>query len=404
MLSPQTLTLAARLVETRQRRDAARALAAHLGAEDMMVFIEDPETRVFLPAPGFPQTLPRARRWHAFLAACVRAGAHMDKVPFPDAATMTTATGIAQDRSAIVLLDGAPCAADMSAASLLLPLLAAAFRGEQAAHAAAAQAALARQAAAEAEILARSLDSARIELQEALHARDEFLLSITHDLKTPLAAIKGLAQMLHRQIERSHLPDAAKLADRLALIDQAATKMTAMINELIDLARLQIGEPFDLDLHQVDLVALVRQLIIEHQQSSRHHRFHIEAAASELTGIWDATRLERAIGNVLINAIKYSPEDTDITIRLARETEEEHSWAVLTIQDQGIGIPASDLPHIFDRFHRARNVAGHIAGTGIGLASARQIIERHGGTITATSTEGTGSTFTIRLPLRESWH
>ena len=116
-------------------------------------------------------------------------------------------------------------------------------------------------------------------------------------------------------------------------------------------------------------------------------------------GYWDTTRLERVISNLISNAIKYSPDGSEVVIEMMREDDEATSWAVLKVRDQGIGIPAKDLPFIFDRFHRGSNVVGRIEGTGLGLASARQIIEHHGGTIEATSQEGAGSTFIVRLPL-----
>jgi signal transduction histidine kinase len=398
-LAAQTLALVVQLVDATQRRAAALALAAHLGAMDLIVFIEDPEVDMLLPAPGFPQTLPRARLWRAFLARSSELSYHQADLPFPDAATMTPAIGIVRGGAALVLLGGTPHPADVQEICQLLPLLGAALRGEQAAQVAAAQAALARKAAAQAEVLAASLDAARRDLQAALRARDEFLLSITHDLKTPLAAIKGLAQVLGRQLKRSSLPEAEKLADRLGLIDSTATKMAGMINALLDLARVQLGEPLDLDLRPTDLVALVRQLVAEQQQISGRHPFRIAITEPELTGLWDTDRLERALTNLLANAIKYSPNGGDITVTLMQEERGDGPWAVLSVQDRGIGIPAADLPHIFERFHRAGNAIQLTSGTGIGLASARQIIEQHGGAIAVTSEEGAGSTFTVQLPL-----
>ena len=104
---------------------------------------------------------------------------------------------------------------------------------------------------------------------------------------------------------------------------------------------------------------------------------------------------------MLSNAIKYSPEGGAITVTVAREETEGATWAILSVADAGIGIPASELSQIFDRFHRAKNVIKQIKGSGIGLASARHIIEQHGGSISVTSQEGNGSTFTIRLPLSQ---
>jgi signal transduction histidine kinase len=112
--------------------------------------------------------------------------------------------------------------------------------------------------------------------------------------------------------------------------------------------------------------------------------------------------MERVIRNMLDNAIKYSPAGGDIVVRADAEECGDGTWAVLAIQDRGIGIPAADLPFVFDRFHRGGNVAGRIAGSGIGLTGARQIVEQHGGAIAVESREGEGSTFTLRLPLAPS--
>jgi signal transduction histidine kinase len=101
------------------------------------------------------------------------------------------------------------------------------------------------------------------------------------------------------------------------------------------------------------------------------------------------------LANLLANVVKYSPAGGKITVMV----KEEGQWAIVAVHDEGIGIPAVDLPHIFERFHRASNVPGQVEGTGIGLASAYQIVAQHGGSITVTSTEGAGSTFTVRLPL-----
>jgi signal transduction histidine kinase len=89
-----------------------------------------------------------------------------------------------------------------------------------------------------------------------------------------------------------------------------------------------------------------------------------------------------------------------VSVRLGREAGPGGPWAVLAVRDEGVGIPAADLPHIFERFRRGSNVLGRVEGTGIGLASARAIVEQHGGSIAVESVEGEGSTFTVRLPLR----
>jgi signal transduction histidine kinase len=131
------------------------------------------------------------------------------------------------------------------------------------------------------------------------------------------------------------------------------------------------------------------------QHTSESHHLLFEPTVTELVGNWDATRLERVIANLLSNAIKYSPSGDDVLVEVSRDD----SWAVVSVADHGLGIPAADLPHIFERFRRASNVAGQIAGSGLGLAGARDIVEQHVGTISVHSDEGRGSTFVVRLPL-----
>ena len=238
--------------------------------------------------------------------------------------------------------------------------------------------------------------------QEAIRTHEELFSIVSHDLKNPVATIKGFAQLLQRIVHRlktSNEEASQQLLNGLSRIDATATRMTTLINELLDLASLQIGKPLELDQKDTDLVALTHQIITAFQQTTEQHNFRIQVYVPELRGYWDATRLERVISNLVSNAVKYSPDGGEVVVELAREDEETASWAVLKVQDQGIGIPAQDLPFIFDRFHRGSNVAGRIQGTGLGLASARQIVEQHGGTIEATSQEGTGARFIVRLPL-----
>ena len=108
------------------------------------------------------------------------------------------------------------------------------------------------------------------------------------------------------------------------------------------------------------------------------------------------------LANVLSNAVKYSPNGGTITVSVSREDHPPGPRAVVTVRDQGLGIPAADLPRVFERFHRGQNVVGQIRGTGIGLSGSRQIVEQHGGTIGVESQEGAGATFTVRLPLVSS--
>lgn len=234
--------------------------------------------------------------------------------------------------------------------------------------------------------------------------KDAFLAAASHDLKNPLTAIKARAQVLQRRAQRVGGADGTALAEGLHGIDGAATRLAGMINELLDATRIQMGRPLDLDRRPMDLVALANQVVADFRPAADRHEIVVESSMPEVSGEWDRSRLERVLTNLLSNAVKYSPEGGRIRIRVALE-DGAGRWAVLSVSDEGVGIPTSELDQVFERFYRASNVAGRIEGTGIGLSGARQIVEQHGGSIDVESTqagadgEGGGSTFTIRLPV-----
>ena len=228
-------------------------------------------------------------------------------------------------------------------------------------------------------------------------ARDDLLASVSHDLKNPLTAIQGLAELSRKQAARGSTPSSERMAARQGGIVTAATQMTALLNELLDVMQLQMGRPLALDRRPADLVALVER-VVAHQREIGAHPIHVDADALEIICTVDVDRMERVVGNLVSNAIKYSPGGKAVAVRLACEQETGETWSVLAVQDHGVGIPAEDLPHVFERFYRADNV-GDVQGTGIGLASVREIVEQHGGTAVATSAQGQGTTITVRLPL-----
>ena len=250
-----------------------------------------------------------------------------------------------------------------------------------------------------------AIDNARLyqQAQQALRARDRFLATVSHDLRTPLTAIKGYAQVLRRAAARVAGPVAGRLDEGLTHIESTAGRMSGMVNELLDVARLELGQTLELDRARVDLTRLARRAV-ESQPALAAERIvvRVEAGAEELVGRWDAARLERVLENLLSNAEKYSPDGGEIGVRLAREEDESGVWAVLAVEDRGIGVPAADLPHVFDRFYRATNASGRIPGSGLGLAGVRDVVERHGGRVTVESQEGKGSSFAVRLPLDPS--
>jgi signal transduction histidine kinase len=237
------------------------------------------------------------------------------------------------------------------------------------------------------------VQQATAELREQITLRDEFMSTVSHDLKSPLTFIKGMANLRRRRATAT--PDNAQLLDALEQIEASAGRMAAQLDELVDASRLEAGVTIELRRLPVDLVELARNAVDQHRHTTDRHALYVTSSDLEaLVGTWDPVRLGRVLDNLLDNAIKYSPRGGTVEVSLSVED----SCAVLRVSDRGEGIPTADLPHIFERFHRGRNVEGRIPGTGIGLAGVQRIIELHQGTIEVESAVGFGTTFTIRLP------
>jgi PAS domain S-box-containing protein len=235
------------------------------------------------------------------------------------------------------------------------------------------------------------------EAQEEMRLREQLLAVVAHDLRVPLTAIKGTADVLQRHIAAGRL-DPNRLADQATRISQAAAAMASQIAEVLDAARLHAGEALTLERTRTDLVALTYRVVSQAQVAATEHRIRVDSALPELVGEWDAVRIERVLGNLLANAVKYSPDGGTITVQIDRESQGDREWARVAVRDQGVGIPAAALNRVFDRYYRAPNVVGRFPGEGIGLSGALPIVHQHGGSIDVQSQEGQGSTFTIRLP------
>jgi signal transduction histidine kinase len=149
----------------------------------------------------------------------------------------------------------------------------------------------------------------------------------------------------------------------------------------------------------VDLVAIAREIIGLEQLVAADHTIHLTCDVSRpLRGSWDVGQVQRMLANLINNAVKYSPPGASIDVRLSYEVSDEMQWAVVSVSDQGIGIPAHDLPFIFEPFHRGSNV-GSVNGTGLGLASVWHTVRGQNGRLWVDSEVGRGTCVTVRLPL-----
>jgi signal transduction histidine kinase len=232
-----------------------------------------------------------------------------------------------------------------------------------------------------------------------------FVAAAAHDLKTPLTSLTLWLDTL--QVLKPRL-GAGNDTQAVALLNQALEQMHTLVerslhlvDQVLDVTRLEAGRPLPFAPGEVELVALARQ-VLQGRPQDRERLLRLDAAQSELWGWWDAGRLARLVENLLANAIKYSPRRQPITLRVALDHNGGQPWAVLEVEDHGIGIPSVELPHMFEPFHRAPNAPPTTSGNGLGLWGCRTIVEQHGGTVTIASREGEGTTVTVRLPVGSS--
>ncbi len=241
----------------------------------------------------------------------------------------------------------------------------------------------------------KQLTDINSKLQEAVSVRDEFLSIASHELRTPLTPLRLQVQGLVNSIRKGTLktlPD-----DRLGRLaetcDKSVSRLANLIDNLLDVSRINTGK-FNLSLDMVNLTELVEDVLVRHykeiEDSGSLISFHSD---KEVEGRWDHMRIEQVVINVMMNALKYGNGKA-----IAITIHEENDWAILKVQDHGLGIELKDQSRIFERFERVDHNK-NIGGLGLGLFITYQMVHAHHGTIEVESTLGIGSLFTVRLPI-----
>jgi two-component system phosphate regulon sensor histidine kinase PhoR len=237
------------------------------------------------------------------------------------------------------------------------------------------------------------------ELRRLQRIRAEFIDNLSHELRTPLTTVSLLAETLEREADAAGDTIPARMRERIAKIEVETGHLVQMVNELLDLSRIEHGgtlQPVDgVDLGRLAADAAERlRLFAERQGVS----LRIEPPTGVPAVRGDPARLGQVVVNLVHNAVKFSPDGGEIVVRVRRNADQ----VVTSVEDHGIGIPRAARDRVFERFYkvdRARLRAEAGGGTGLGLAIARHVIEQHGGRIWVDSTDGAGSTFSFALPI-----
>jgi signal transduction histidine kinase len=239
---------------------------------------------------------------------------------------------------------------------------------------------------------ASELSAQNDRLRELDRLKDEFIAAVSHELRTPLTSIIGYIELLEE--EGVDGPNTGRFAE---VIGRNAEQLLRLVGDLLFLSRMRSGK-LALELQGIDLAEVAAEAVAEARPDARlKHIDMVLSPAPVPPFAADPGRIGQLLGNLLSNAVKFTGDGGRIEVR----TAVADGQAVLTVADTGMGIPAADLERIFERFYRTAAATRQvIPGTGLGLAIARAIADAHNGAITAQSTDGQGSTFTVRLPLR----
>jgi two-component system phosphate regulon sensor histidine kinase PhoR len=237
------------------------------------------------------------------------------------------------------------------------------------------------------------------ELRRLQQIRAEFIDNLSHELRTPLTTISLLAETLAREADAAGRAVPAKMRDRIDKIEVETGHLVQMVNELLDLARIESGGPLvlldDVDLGRVVAESVERLRLFADRQGLRL----VVVLPDRLPPVrGDGARIGQVVVNLVHNAVKFGGDSGDVTVRV-RELDGE---LVTSVEDHGVGVPKADQARIFERFYKVDRARVRGGGTGLGLSIARHVIEQHGGRIWVESDEGIGSTFAFALPILRS--
>lgn len=415
------------VLDPTRRAECIRSACAVLGVEELILFVRDAEVDKLLAAPGFPQTFPDGAAWWDFVAATRRATFLRGSLPWPDARALMPATGVGITPAAVVVtLGGFPTEDQTRELARVLKLAVLGFVTERAVASMGVQLQLARQVTEESATLAASLDDARraaqaeiaarkdaeaalreardqlaranLELEERVRDRTEklretiaeleaFSYTVSHDLRAPLRAMYGYADVLLKDAGHKLSSEETQFLER---IKRAGQRMDRLVQDVLRYSRVSRSEVL---LHPVDLDQIVREVISEYPALGGHME-HITIVAPLGCVRGDEMLLTQCFSNLLMNAIKFVAPGVLPCVRVWSETKGPSIR--VSVEDNGIGIASHHLARLFGMFERI-HPAGAFEGNGIGLAIVKRAVARMGGEVGVTSTLNAGSRFWLDL-------
>lgn len=246
-------------------------------------------------------------------------------------------------------------------------------------------------------------ERALVPIRQAFQRQRDFVADASHELRTPLSVLRASAEVLQRDAQRAPAgPERDETLELTGNIISETDRMTRLVGDMLTLARADSGE-LQLDVTALDFTQIARSALRKVQVLARAKQIEMESELPErLPMRGDAGRLEQLLLILLDNAVKYTPPGGRVTLTARQRGKHNAESVELAVSDTGIGIPAADLPHIFERFYRADKARSREqGGTGLGLSIARWIVQEHGGQISAQSSPSQGTTFRVTLPLRQ---
>ncbi|MBA3460862.1 MAG: response regulator [Deltaproteobacteria bacterium] len=387
------VTLLAHVGALGDRRSALTRIAEQCGGRGAYVFVPHPDMEgKLLPATGFACTLPSSRGWRDLLDRCRNPGTFRGPVAFPTATETAPAVAYAYPGVVIVLVGREDdCSELHEALDRLSPLLTALLRAERDTLVARGDLAVAKQQAERSDALARALDLARNEAQQATRAKDEFLAMLGHELRNPLAPIVTALQVLRMNNATTRVHE---------VLERQVGHLQRLVDDLLDVSRITRGK-VDLRREVLEIGTVITRAVemarplLEQKQT----RLEIAVAAEGLTIDGDPARLAQVFSNLITNAAKYS--DAGSRIRIIAE----HAGTLVrvTVEDRGIGIDPALLDRVFERFMQVpQGIDRAAGGLGLGLAIVRSLVNAHAGCVRASSEGvGKGSSFIVELPFHD---